>query len=333
MKFAALGRTQWLYEGIVSAEKRGHKCVLIATAPASPEYTVKEEEFLSLASTLGSPCIQDVRLDRPEYLAAYEQSGAEIAISVNWPTLINRTVRSKFRRGVLNAHCGDLPRYRGNACPNWAIINEEPEVVVSIHEMVDELDAGPIFLQARLGLTETTYIGDVYRWLDDTIPQLWGEVLDRIESGTIVPRPQSINPSHSFRCFPRIPEDGFIDWTKAASKIARLVRASAEPFAGAFTFLNQEKCIVWRARPGRLEYPYSGIPGQVVERRITTGEVVVLAGDGVLVLEEVETPSAGRRKSSDIIRSTRTRLSSNLHEQVLWLHREVERLSGGSEKH
>lgn len=327
MKFAALGRTKWLYDALGLAQQKGHHCVLIATAKAAPEYAVSQNDFAAYAKSIGCSFIFDSNLDRREHLATIDQSGADVAISVNWPSLINEKVRSKFPNGVLNAHCGDLPRYRGNACPNWAILNGEEEVVVSIHEMVDELDAGPIFLQDRMPLTEATYIGDVYRWLDKAIPHLFVQVLDKIESGSITPREQSADPLRSLRCFPRLPEDGLINWERPAIEIVKLVRASAEPFAGAFTFLNNEKCIVWRASHGRLEYPYSGVPGQVVERRIQTGEVVVLAGEGALILQEVETHSFGRGKGCDIVRSTRTRLKSNLYDQIEVLRREVERLS------
>lgn len=327
MRFAALGRTKWLYDALDLAQQKGHHCVLIATAKAAPEYAISQDDFAAYAKSIGCSFIFDSKLDRPEHLAAMDRSGADVAISVNWPTLVSEKVRSRFLSGVLNAHCGDLPRYRGNACPNWAILNGESQVIVSIHGMVDELDAGPIFLQDRMPITDATYIGDVYRWLDKSIPHLFVQVLDKIESGSITPREQSVDPLRSLRCFPRLPEDGLINWERPAHEIAKLVRASAEPFAGAFTFLNGEKCIVWRASHGHLEYPYSGVPGQVVERRIPTGEAVVLAGEGMLILQEIETRSSGRGKGCEIIRSTRTRLKSNLYDQIESLRREVERLT------
>ena len=174
MKFAALGRTRWLYDSIPVAQARGHQCVLIATAAGSPEYPVNEGDFERLAGQLGCPFICDTNLDNPDHAAVMEKSGAEIAVSVNWPLLINKRSRDRFPRGVLNAHAGDLPRYRGNACPNWAILNGEQEVVVSIHEMVDELDAGPIFAQQRFQLTEETYVVDIYRWMDTCDPLAQG---------------------------------------------------------------------------------------------------------------------------------------------------------------
>ena len=92
-----------------------------------------------------------------------------------------------------------------------------------------------------------------------------------------------------------MPADSRIDWSQPALRLDRLVRASAEPFAGAYTYLDGEKVIIWRARADRLPYPYLGIPGQVAEIWRESGEVAVLTGDGVLVLAEIET-SAGIRE-------------------------------------
>lgn len=326
MRFAALGRTQWLYDGIAAAEERGHRCVLIATAPAASEYRVQEDHFATYAKKLACPFISDVRLDRPQHMDAFKQSGAEIAISVNWPTLISKTVRDQFPRGVLNAHCGDLPRYRGNACPNWAILNGEKDVVVSIHEMLDELDAGPILLQDRMDLTESTYIGDVYQWLNVAIPRLWGEVVDGLQSGGIIARAQPQDPGLSLRCFPRIPQDALIRWDQPAERIGRLIRASAEPFGGAFTHLAADRLIVWRGYAKNLGFPYCGVPGQIAEIRRHSGEVLVLASEGVVVLQEVELSGLGRTRAAEVIRSTRLRLGFSQFEAMIRLEDRVSKL-------
>src|SRR3954464_12292154 len=130
-----------LYTGIEACVSAGHEPRLIATAPAAPEYDVVERDFERLAGELGCPYFCDTRLDGPDRLELLQRAGADVAISVNWPTVIGSAARSPFAHGVLNAHAGDLPRYRGNACPNWAILQGEDRVVVTVHVMADELDA------------------------------------------------------------------------------------------------------------------------------------------------------------------------------------------------
>ncbi len=293
MRFAAAGRTRMLLDAIAACVEAGHECVHVASAPAAPEYGVGPEDFAALARRLGAS------------YGEIEPAGAEIAISVNWPTLIPSGVRDRFPRGILNGHAGDLPRFRGNAAPNWAILLGEPRVVATVHEMADELDAGPILVQRALEIDESTYIGDVYDFLERTFPTLFAEALDGLEAGTLTPRPQAGEP---LRCYPRRPEDGELDWRLDAVALARLVRASAEPFAGAFGRLEEEPMTVWRARAEPLREPSVGIPGQVIARRPDSGEVDVLTGDGRLVLEEVET-AVRRMPAAEAIRSLRARFT------------------------
>jgi methionyl-tRNA formyltransferase len=327
MKVAALGRTQSLYDAIQAVRARGHEIVLIGTCPAAPEYRVTERDFEALAAQLGCPFFCDTAINKPEYRAMARESGAEVAISVNWMTLIGADMLGTFPHGVVNAHMGDLPRYRGNATPNWAILNGEPQVVLTLHQMATDLDAGAILLQQAYPLTSTTYIGNVYQFINETLPTLFADLIDGLENGSITPRPQPDDPALSLRCFPRLPVDSQIDWTNPADELARLVRASAEPFAGAYTFWNGEKVIVWRAYPDRLPYPYLGAPGQAAERRTQSGEVVILTGDGVLVLQEVETATEGRKPAAQIIRSLRARLGTSVETELALLRQQVQDLT------
>jgi len=332
VKFAAMGRTRTLYDSMRAAVAKGHELVLVGTAPAAPEYDVAPEDFARLAGEAGVPYFCASSINRPEFLELAAQSGAGVAISVNWPTLVGPEMLARFEHGVVNAHAGDLPRFRGNATPNWAILAGEEAVVLTLHRMVEQLDAGPILAQRAFPLTRSTYVGDVYRFLARAVPELFVEVLDGLEQGTLAERPQPEAPELSLRCFPRQPGDGLLDWQQPAEALSRLVRASAEPFAGAYSYLGTDPVVVWRARPEPLGCPWLGVPGQVVDVRAAAGEVAVLAGDGVLVLEEIEIGGGGRRRPSACLRSTRLRLGGDAFAQVAALTRRVrdlEALLGG----
>lgn len=325
MRFAALGRAEILYDSIRACMSAGHQPVLIGTCEAAPEYKVKERDFEDLAAEIGCPFFCDPAVNKPQYIEMVRESRAEIAISWNWLTLIGQQLLDQFPLGVVNAHTGDLPRFRGNACPNWAILVDEPRIVVTLHRMVVELDAGPILLQRSMDLKSDTYIGDVYEFLRANVPDMFSEVLTGLASAAIAPRPQSDDPALGLRCYPRIPEDSMIDWSRNAEEIARLVRASAEPFSGAYTFIGSERLTIWKARSERFSFQYLGVPGQVAEIR-KNGDVSILSGQGVLVLQEVELERKGRTQPSAIIRSTRKRLGMNLHEELRALRKRVEEL-------
>jgi UDP-4-amino-4-deoxy-L-arabinose formyltransferase/UDP-glucuronic acid dehydrogenase (UDP-4-keto-hexauronic acid decarboxylating) len=305
MRVAALGRTHWLLDSVASLVAAGHEIVLVATASAAPEYRVDEQTFEALGRDLGVPFLSDVRLE--EHLDVIRACGAEVAVSVNWPTLVPRDVLDAFPLGVVNAHAGDLPRFRGNAAPNWAIITGEPQVAATLHLMDEGLDSGPILARRTHPLEEDTYIGDVYAFLDEAFPALFVEVVGGLADRSLEAVPQPADPSLSLRCLPRRPQDSELDWALPARQLARIVRASAEPFAGAFSTLDGTRLTVWRARAEEPPGLLLGVAGQVVERRSESGEVTVLTGEGVLVLGEVELD--GRRvPATDVLGSTRLRL-------------------------
>lgn len=330
MKIVALGRTRWLLDSIRALADHGHQFCLIATSPASPEYGVTEEDFRKLAQTYHCPFFCDSRIERPAYLEMLRAANADVAISVNWPTVLTEQILDLFPHGVINAHFGDLPRFRGNAAPNWAILNGEKQVTVTLHRMAPSLDAGPVFLKRSMELRADTYIADVYEFASRAVPEMFVEVITKLQSGEAKAYEQPTDPKLSLRCFPRHPFDSEIDWNQNADSIVRLVRASAEPFAGAYTYVRLQtglkKLIVWRARAGKLDYPCLGIPGQVIARDSKSGEVAVLAKEGVVILEEVEIPSMGRGKPFNLITSTRVRLGLQVSLEIESLWSELQAL-------
>jgi methionyl-tRNA formyltransferase len=310
--------------------------VLIGTSAAAPESDVTEGNFAALANRYGSAFFCDLAINQQKYVDLARKSGAEVAISVNWKTLIHDAMLGVFEHGIINAHTGDLPRYRGNATPNWAILNGESKIVLTLHRMVEELDAGPILAQASLAIGDDTYIADVYAFEDDAVPKLFVEVVDGLVAGTLTPRAQ--DSTGALRCYPRLARDNHIEWSLPAIQIARLVRAMSRPFDGAYTYLGSQRLIVWRARAEAGEFIAS--PGQVAERQ-ADGSVRVCSGDGFVVLEELEvvddvqeTPAELRNKSAptEVIRSLRTRLGLDAEAEIRELRAQVENLSAELEK-
>jgi methionyl-tRNA formyltransferase len=321
MRVAALGRTGLLLGSIRSVAAAGHEIVLVATATAAPEYSATERDFGDLAVELGALFLESPDLRDDGVVAAIAGAGADVAISVNWPTLVPQAVLEVFPHGVVNAHLGDLPRYRGNATPNWAILEGEAEVVTTLHLMDAELDSGPILAQRRMPIDETTYIGDVYAFSRANTPEMFVEVVDGLAAGTLAARPQDIETA-DLRCHPRMPADGWLDWSRDATHLARLVRASSDPFAGAYTSLGEQRLVVWRAREEEVGR-HVGVPGQVIDVRADTGDVAVLTGSGVLVLERVALDGGESRPAAQVISSTRTRLGMHVPSVVAELERRI----------
>lgn len=311
MRVAILGRSQLLLNAARLLLEAGHTIGLIGTCRAEGYYAAGAEDFEGLASQCGADFFNSPKINDAEIVARLRAAGCDIGVSVNWLTVIGRDAIASFPHGILNAHAGDLPRYRGNACANWAIINGEPHVGLCVHQMVPgELDSGDVLVRDRFPLTEDVYIGDVYAWLERRIPELFRDALAALGRPDFRAEPQSLDPSVSLRCYPRRPSDGLIDWRQDVDAIHKLVRASSRPFDGAFTYLEGErKLTVWRAEPWRHAAPFLAVPGQVL--LASDGAPVVAAASGALRLTEV-TDEAGEDARPQILRSLRQRLSGPL---------------------
>lgn len=309
MKIAILGRTRWLIDTADACAAAGHAIVAVATTRSESFYRCDASDFASLAGRSGADYLGEVSLGRSEVRERLAAAGADLAVSINWPTIVGEEVIDIFPRGIVNAHCGDLPRYRGNACPNWAILNGESRVGLSAHMMAaDEVDAGPILLKDYMPISDDTYVGDVYDWLGGRIPSLLVAAINGLSSGAITPVPQSLDPSHALRCYPRRPEDGRIDWRLGVNAIHRLIRASSRPFDGAFACLEDgRKVTIWQASPFAHPVPFCAVPGQVMLR--VDGDPVIACGEGALRLTEVEVEGISPRETAVLItQSLRTRL-------------------------
>lgn len=324
MRVAIIGRTRMLYDTINCLLNAGHEIVIIGTCKAVPEYDITEKEFEEKANELGVPFFCDTNINSPQIVELLTKANADIAVSVNWLTMIKEKVINIFRYGILNAHCGDLPRYRGNACPNWAIIKGEMKFAISIHFMLEDLDAGDVLVKKFYPITENTTITDIYRVTEDEIPRLFCEAMNKIQQG-YMGVPQSRNPKDALRCYPRIPTDSIIDWNMSCDEIVKVVRASAAPFEGAYTFYGNMKIYIMHCIKKDFECPCHVYTGQVVAVNKIDGTVGVAAGDGVIEFEKVKIDGV-EHNAADMLKSTRIRLNYCLQEEIYYLRNRIEKL-------
>jgi methionyl-tRNA formyltransferase len=320
MRVVALGRTKLLYDSIKYLYNKGIEVVLIATSKHSPEYSVTEEDFENLAENIGAEFINDIKINSIDNINRISKLKPDIGISVNWQGLISDEVIDIFPHGLLNCHAGDLPRYRGNAVANWAILNGEKEITVTIHKMDKGLDTGDIVLQKRIPVYSDTKIGDAMISFESMVPMMFYDSVIGLCSGEIVPIMQDTDPNNALRCYPRIPSDSFIDWNQDAENINNLIRASSEPYSGAYTYLNRKKLYILRSHVEKFEVPSLYIPGQVLWKKNGTGEVGIAAKKDILVIEKVKVEDDEVILPTEVIESLRTRLGMMVQDeiQLLW---------------
>ncbi len=287
LRVAVIGRTEMLLDAAKRVQSDGHIISLVATCRESGHELAGTVEFERLADESGVPFLKGRALISESGLAAVRETHSDIAISMNWLTLIPSGVRDCIRLGVFNAHPGDLPRFKGNACPNWAILLGEPHVALTIHAMTDQLDAGPIFEKTYLTLRDDIDMRQIYEWLRTAVPDAYQRLIKAAADDELNLMPQPDAPQLGLRCYPRRPEDGRIDWTRAIQDVLRLVRASTRPFAGAFTFLEgSRRLTIWSGRVEQVLEPFCAAPGQVAFG--VEGDPVIAGSDGYLRLLDIE---------------------------------------------
>ena len=289
MKVIIIGRTKVLLDSAKLLHQKGHEIVGIITSKAAPEYKVNEVDFENYAKELNVPFLHDPKIGIKTLEEKFGNTKTDIAISINYSGIIPSKVINFFPHGILNAHGGDLPRYRGNACQAWAIINGEKEIGLCIHKMIGgELDSGNIISREYLPIYDDTTITDVYKEFDRLIPEMFLECIDILKTNkNFVLKKQSKLPEDFLRCYPRKPEDGRIDWKAPAVHIHRLIRASCEPYEGAYTYLEGEKVIIWKSELVKSKENWLGVPGQFAEFD-GHGFLNILTGNGKLKLTDIE---------------------------------------------
>ncbi len=303
MKIGLLGRTNWLFDSANLLVNQGHEIAFVVINRQMEK--AQEQAFQAFCQQHNCPLF--ITNHTRDVVSEIKELGADLCVSVNFINIIPPTFLALFKHGVLNAHAGDLPRYRGNACPNWAILNNESKVGLCIHEMSEKLDAGPVYVREHLALNDNTYIGDVYNWLNNQIPRSFLAAIQKIEKCEL-PQPQdpTVRP---LRVFPRKPEDAEIDWNQSAESILRLIRASGRPFDGAYSYLNgDQKVTIFAANLFSVDYDFCAVPGQVC---FTEGRSVVVAcADHLIQLSTLSVEDLDSEESVVIVtRSLRSRLT------------------------
>ncbi len=327
MKVLIIGRTEILYNTALMLAKEHTICGII-TSTASPEYNKKEDDFEKLALELNCPFINCKVLNK-NAIEFINTCQPEIAVSVNWVSVINSNIIDFFPYGILNCHPGDLPRYRGNAVCNWAMINKEKEIIVTIHYMVaGELDSGDILVQDKFPIRENTTITEFVKYWEEITPSLFEKAIDGLVNKSIMPIKQSLIKKDPFRCFPRLPIDSKIDWTKKADEIDLIIRASAKPYSGAYTYykINDEikKVFIWKSRVFETETRDIGTPGQIIFNNKVNGESHVLTGGGILAICEVQYENEEVFCPGIVWKSIRTRFGIDIEQELILLKKYID---------
>ncbi|MEA3194929.1 MAG: methionyl-tRNA formyltransferase [Betaproteobacteria bacterium] len=171
----------------------------------------------------------------------------DLIFSFYYRNMLPMSLLTRARLGAYNMHGSLLPKFRGRAPLNWAIVEGETETGATLHEMVEKPDAGRIVDQQAVPIGPDETAVEVFRKLADAADAVLRRSIKDLASGKAKLRPNDLSKGSYFGR--RRPEDGRIDWSRSAQEIHNLVRAVAPPFPGAFT--DGMKIHKTRIEPGR----------------------------------------------------------------------------------
>lgn len=307
---------------------------VIVSCGATPEVEDNAGRMAALAAEIGAEYFHTDRINKPEYrdrLAAHE---LDLAVAMLWLHTIDDSIINTARLGFVNCHGGHLPEYRGNACANWAILNGEPYIGTCAHLMAPGvLDNGPVILRDGVKIGPDSYIGDLVGELEEKGKALVLASVEAFRTGSAQPEPQ--DETRASYCFPRIPADGDIDWTRPAEKVHALIRAASRPYPGAYSWFADvraggavRKLTIWRAHVEDHPIPtIYAVPGHLIrlERGAKWG---VACGDGrLLILDEIAIDGAAVDPAKRF-KTVRQRLGLDVQSQLAAQAQRLEQLAG-----
>jgi methionyl-tRNA formyltransferase len=214
----------------------------------------------------------------PEAVARVRAAAPELLFSFYYRGVLPEEILALPRLGAYNIHGSLLPKYRGRAPVNWAILKGETDTGATLHVMTARPDAGDIVDQEVVPIGPDDTAADVQRRVTEAAVLILERRLEDLKAGRVPRRQQE--ESAATRFGKRRPEDGRIDWSRTAREIHDLVRAVTHPYPGAFTdVFGGGKTYVWRTRLPNLG-AHDNFPGQV---RREEGRLYVACGDDYYV--------------------------------------------------
>lgn len=285
-------------EGLV---RDGYPVIGVVTQPDRPQgrgQTMAPPPVKVEAEALGLTVLQPEKVRTPGFLETFRRLAPDLVIVAAFGQILPGEIIHGPREGCINIHPSLLPKYRGAAPINWTLIRGEEKTGVTIMRMDEGVDSGDIFLQEETPIGAEETFGELHDRLAAMGARLLLNALAMQEAGTLRPRPQD----HRLATMaPRLhPEDGRVHWDADARAIVALVRGLS-PSPAAYTVLEGKKLKIFRASAETA--PLSDAPGTVA------GETVlglrVAAGNGSVVLREVQIEGKKRLAARDFLRGVR----------------------------
>lgn len=287
-------------EALIAA---GHEIVLVVTQPDKPKGRGKAVQFPPVKEAALKhelEVYQPRRVREPEcieYLRKYEP---DMIVVVAFGQILPKEILDMPRYCCVNVHASLLPKYRGAAPIQWAVINGEQVSGVTTMRMDEGLDTGDMILRTELELDKEETGGSLFERLAEAGAELCVRTLAEIEAGTAVYTPQDHGKATHTSMIRK--QMGEIDFTKTATEIERLIRG-LNPWPSAYTRCGEKTLKIWKAsviEDCNEQQVFTAAPGTIVY--VDKNSLQVQTGEGLLALEEVQLEGKKRMDVGSFLR-------------------------------
>ncbi len=240
-----------------------------------------------VAERTGIPVLQPLKIRTPEFLHALSAWQPDLIAVAAYGRILHTPILRLPPMGCVNVHGSLLPKYRGAAPVQWAVINGETKTGITTMLMDEGMDTGPMLLQEELEISPDDTAGTLAPRLAELGGRLLVDTIIQLKAGRLTPKKQDDGQATLAPLLKK--EDGLIDWTMNATVLGNRVRGLS-PWPGAYTFFGQERWNIWKAVPNMGAA--TDKPGTIVA--VNKQAIVVATGDGLLDIREIQTANSKR---------------------------------------
>jgi len=297
MKIVYMGTPDFAVGALEAIIEAGHEVVLVVTQPDKPKGRGKEMQVTPVkacAEKYNIPVFQPIRIKDAENVEKLREYEADVFVVAAFGQILSQEILDMPRLGCFNIHASLLPKYRGAAPIQWAIINGETKTGVTIMKMDAGLDTGDMVSKVEVLIDKTETGETLHDKLSEAGAKLIVETLPSIEDGSMECVPQMNSDS----CYAKMLTKmlGYIDWNKSAVEIERLVRG-LNSWPSAYTYYKDKSCKIWGAVA--MDEDADGEPGTVsfVEKDC----ININTGKGVLSVTELQLEGKKRLSAKEFM--------------------------------
>jgi methionyl-tRNA formyltransferase len=309
LKVVFMGTPEFAVPSLQRLREHQIPVVGVVTGPDKPAgrgLHLQPTPVKKLAISAGLPILQPDKLRDPQFVQSLREWQADIFLVVAF-RILPPEVFTIPPLGTINIHAALLPKYRGAAPIQWALINGERETGVTTFFIEEKVDTGEIILQRKTAIGEFETAGELHDRLAVMGADLLLETLAQVAAGTVKRQPQAGEASLA----PKITKEmAVIDWKKSAREIFNFIRAM-NPAPGAFTTLHGRNLKIFRAHVLN-DFSSGHDAGVVVRSNIRKGELVVQAGLGHLAIDELQIEGKRRMSVADFLRGHEIKTNERL---------------------